>query len=316
MKLKGKVILKVSQMDGDHDLWLEMRNKGIGGSEVASIVGLNPWKSAYELWLEKTGRIEVADLSNNESVEWGIKLEELVAEKFCEVTGKKVRRQGMIQDEDVPYFFANIDRALIGDETAGLECKTTNAYSKNEWKDDQVPAHYICQCQWYMGITGATHWWIAVLIGGNHFVYKKIERNEEDIKALRDAAKDFWYKVQNDIMPEVDDSSTCSEALDERYKGVPGTETELPSEAGELINNYFELQATKKELGKQETFIKNKLKSLLGDNEVGRYNDYKVTWKEQAGRVSLDTKMLESEHPDIYAKYLRIGNPTRTMRIK
>ena len=144
--MKGKLVMTVAEM-AEHDKWLEMRNKGIGGSEAAVIVGMNRWKSPFQLWLEKTGEVEPEDLSNNEFVYWGTVLEQCVADRFAELTGKRVTKRGMLQDEEVPYFFANVDRVVVG-ENAGLECKTTNAYAKDAWEGDNIPDAYYCQCQW------------------------------------------------------------------------------------------------------------------------------------------------------------------------
>lgn len=174
----------------DRKAWEALRNKGIGGSDAAVIVGKNKWKSPYTLFCEKTGKIEPEDLSNNEFVYWGNVLEDAVANRFCQDTGKKVRRCGTLADEDHDYMLANVDRLIVG-ENAGLECKTANGFKAKEWEGDEVPVSYILQCQWYMMITGADKWYIACLIGGNKFVQKEVPRNEADIEFLREAAIDF-----------------------------------------------------------------------------------------------------------------------------
>lgn len=123
----AKLIMTVEEMQ-NRSKWLKMRKAGIGGSEAAAIVGLNPWKSAFQLWMEKTGQVEPEDLSDNEYVYWGNVLEQAVADRFCELTGKKVQRRGMLQDDEYPYMLASVDRMVVG-ENAGLECKTTNAFN-------------------------------------------------------------------------------------------------------------------------------------------------------------------------------------------
>ena len=105
--MKGKLVMTVTDME-DHDKWLKMRNKGIGGSEAAVIVGMNRWKSPFQLWLEKTGEVEPEDLSNNEFIYWGNVLEQVVADRFAELTGKRVTKRGMLQDEEVPYFLQTL----------------------------------------------------------------------------------------------------------------------------------------------------------------------------------------------------------------
>ena len=171
--MKGKLIMTVEQA-ADRVAWERVRNSGIGGSDVACIMGLNPWKSAYALYAEKHGDVEAEDLSNNEFVYWGTVLEQVVADRFCELTGKKVRKCGTLQDESYEFMLANVDRLVVG-ENAGLECKTANGFKASEWDGDCLPDSYYCQCQWYMMVTGCEKWYIACLIGGNHFVWKEIQ---------------------------------------------------------------------------------------------------------------------------------------------
>ena len=134
----AKLIMTVAEM-ADEKKWLAARREGIGGSDASIIVGLNRWKSPFQLWLEKTGKAEAEDLSGNEYVYWGKVLEEAVANRFCELTGKKVQRRGLLQMDDHPYIRASVDRMVVG-ENAGLECKTCNGFAAKEWEDDEVPA--------------------------------------------------------------------------------------------------------------------------------------------------------------------------------
>ena len=148
----AKLIMTVAEM-ADEKKWLDARREGIGGSDASVIVGLNRWKSPFQLWLEKTGKAEPEDLSGNEYVYWGKVLEEAVANRFCELTGKKVQRRGLLQMDDYPYIRASVDRMVVG-ENAGLECKTCNGFAAKEWEDDEVPTAYYVQCQHYMMVTG------------------------------------------------------------------------------------------------------------------------------------------------------------------
>ena len=181
--MKGKLIMTVEQA-ADRVAWERVRNSGIGGSDIACIMGLNPWKSAYALYAEKHGDVEAEDLSDNEFVYWGTVLEQVVADRFCELTGKKVRKCGTLQDESYEFMLANVDRLVVG-ENAGLECKTANGFKSKDWDGDELPDSYYCQCQWYMAVTGYDKWYIACLIGGNHFVWKEIPRNDEFIEDMR-----------------------------------------------------------------------------------------------------------------------------------
>lgn len=313
--MKGKLIMTVEEAQ-DRKAWEELRNKGIGGSDAAVIVGKNPWKSPYTLWAEKTGKIELEDLSNNEFVEAGNRLEQTVAEWFCDKTGKKVRRCGTLADEEVPYLMANVDRLIIG-ENAGLECKTANAFKGKDWEGDEVPAAYILQCQWYMMITGAEKWYIACLIGGNHFVWKEVPRNDDDIKALREAAIAFWVNnVEANMPPDTDGTESTSDTLSKQYGQGIYDAMALPSSAADWIARLDNLNRMEKMIAEQKTEATNALKAMLGDYERGSYDDRIVSWVNVKARVSIDTKRLQAELPQVFEQYKKVGKPTRMFKVK
>lgn len=313
----AKLIMTVEQMT-DRTAWLNQRNKGIGGSDAAPIVGLSPWKSTFGLWLEKTGQVEPEDLSDNEYVYWGTVLEEVVAQEFTKRTGKEVRRRGLLQHDNIPYLLASVDRMVVG-ENAGLECKTANGFAAKRWDGDEIPDAYYVQCQHYMAVTGADKWYIAALIGGNHFVWKEIPRNEDDIAALLEAEKNFWALVESRTMPEVDGTESCTHALTNKFQGGKAETLSLGSEAGPLLRRIDELLKEEKNVKEAMDYAKNELRLMLGDYDVGVYEldgcFRKVTWKEQAGRVTIDSKRLKAEKPDVYAAYSKQGKPSRVLRI-
>ena len=309
----AKLLMTVEQMQ-DRAAWLKARNAGIGGSDASVIVGVNKWKSPFALWMEKTGQAEPESLEDNEYVYWGNVLEETVAREFTKRTGKEVHRRGLLQHDTIPYLLASVDRIVVG-ENAGLECKTANGFAAKLWEGDEVPDAYYVQCQHYIAVTGAERWYIAALIGGNHFVWKCIERNEDDIKALLEAEAEFWRKVTENEMPEVDGSQDCTNALAEKFSGgAPAIE--LPAEANAALDNIDKLEAMIDTFKSQVDAEKNRLRVWLGDAEAGTTaSGRKVTWKTQAGRVTVDSKKLKAELPDVYAKYSKQGNPIRVLRI-
>ena len=314
----AKLILSVKEAK-DHDKWLEVRNMGIGGSDAGVIMGLNSYKSPFQLWMEKTGQIQPEDLSDNEYVYWGTVLEDAVARRFSELTGKNVAHRGTLQSEEYPFMLANVDRMVVG-EDAGLECKTANAFSSKKWDGDEIPDSYYCQCLHYMAVTGCQKWYIAVLVGGNHFIWKEIKRNEEDIQALIKAESEFWDKVQKKEMPPVDWTVSCADALKEKFHDN-GEEMELPDEAGEILKELDKCQDAEKVLKQEIQLQKNKICAILGDFQVGKIGDRKVLWKSQNGRESIDLKKLKRAADGMF--YLRLKNdgfikttaPTRVLRI-
>lgn len=313
--MKGcTLVMTVEQMQ-DHQAWLDLRNKGIGGSDAGVIAGVNPWKSPWKLWMEKTGQAEPDDLSDNEAVYWGTALEPLVADRFTEVTGKKVHKQGMVVSDKYPWLFANVDRLVVG-EDSGLEIKTANARAEDAWSGDNIPDSYYLQCQHYMLVTGLSKWYIACLIGGQHFVYKEIPRNEEDISLLFEAEKDFWERnVQQHVMPELDGSRDCQKALLNRFAGGQIETVDLP-EAKDILAEYDAAEAAAKAADADLETIKNRLRALLGDNENGTCYGRNFAWKTIKGRTSIDSKKLQKDFPEAYEACHKEGKPTRRLWVQ
>jgi putative phage-type endonuclease len=298
----------------NREAWLKVRNDSIGGSEAAAIVGMNPWKSSYTLWLEKTGQSQQEDISENECVHFGTILEQVVADEFCRREGKKVRKCGLFRSNKYPFMTASFDRLLVG-EDAGLECKTSNAFKREEWDEGEIPPNYYVQCQHYMLVSGLPRWYIACLIGGNHFVSWVVERNDDDIAALEQAEIAFWDKVQRHIMPEVDGSESSTDSLKKMYKGGQAEPVMLPKESMDLLKRLDELKALKADIDSQTKDIQNKLCAMLGDNEIGIIgegdNERKVTWKTVNGRVTIDSKKLKKDLPDVFEKYSKKSADSR-----
>ena len=312
--MDAKLIMTVSEME-DRKAWLKMRTLGIGGSDASIIAGMNRWKSPFQLWQEKTGQVEPEELDDNEYIYWGRVLEQAVADRFSELTGKQVHKQGMLQNKDYPWMLANVDRMIVG-ENAGLECKTTNSFAGKQWDGDNLPDAYYLQCQHYMMATGMEKWYIACLIGGNHFVWKPVERNEEDIQALFNLEKEFWeINVQKGVMPDVDGTDSCTQALRERFPGGNVEEIELPSEAEQILKDLDMYQESEKQSKEKIAELKNRLALMLGDHEAGFCGDKLITWKTQKGRVTVDGKTLKKEMPEIFDRYSKVGKPTRNIKI-
>lgn len=314
------LILSVKDAE-DHEKWLETRDLGIGGSDAAVIMGMNPYKSPYQLWLEKTGQAEAPDLSGNQYVYWGTKNEANIADWFQEETGKKVKRLGTLRSKEYPFMLANVDRTVVG-ENAGLEIKTAGVRQYRKWKDDEIPDAYYCQCLHYMAVTGAGYWYIAVLLGGNEAKWKRIERNEEDIQHLIMAETDFWKLVEARTPPPVDGSNSCAAALSAQYKGGdPNYSIILPPDIDGVIASLEDDKAIMDALKKQITEKENRLKALLGNAEEGTTDHYRVLWKTQAGRSSVPLAKIKKQTPDIYQLLeekgcITIGKPSRRFSIK
>jgi putative phage-type endonuclease len=294
--------------------WLKVRKLGLGGSDMAAVLGLSPWRSPIDIWLDKTS--DTVEEKESEPMYWGNVLEEVVAQEFAKRSGYKVRNNNFtLQSEEYPYLLANIDREIVGID-AGLECKTANAFKANEWDGDNVPDAYYIQCQHYMAVTGKSSWWIACLVGGNTFYYKEIKRNEEVIRAIIDTGAAFWELVKNKTMPAPDDTKQCENALKKLYQKSNGQSVELPANYGNMIIDYLEIKNQLSELETKKRGIENVMKDFLKDNEKATYGEHFVSWKSTKPRETFDAKAFKDDYPELHKQYIKVGEPSRRMDIK
>ena len=293
--------MEINIKDFTREEWLAERNKGIGGSDIATILGLNKWKSPLQLFLEKTGKVVAEDLSDKEVIYWGNVLEDVVAKEFERRTGKKVRKRNvMFCDDKYPYMRANVDREVVG-ENAVLECKTTDKRNADQWVDDQVPANYILQCQWYMMIRGYEKAYIACLIGGNQFVFKEIERDEELIEIIKGKAVEFWEtNVLGDVEPDAD---YMDKAAYKQLTLCPDA-IELPDDIDFKIELLEEIKRDEKTLKQTKDKLEAEIKQAMQGHEVGLTSKYRLNWKKSVQK-RFDSKRFKEEQSEIHEKYMK-----------
>lgn len=295
----------VHTKDMPREAWLNYRRMGIGGSDAGAIIGLNPYATPYTVWADKTGRLP--EKEENEAMRQGRDLEQYVASRFEEATGKKVRRRNvMFQHDDLDFVVANIDREVIG-ERAGLECKTTSVMNLKQFKNGAYPDQYYAQCIQYLAVTGWEKWYLAVLVLNQGFYVYEIERDEDEIAALMAAEKEFWETyVVPDVPPPVDGFRPTTEALSAIYQG--GDDEGILINRPEIVRNYVDLKTQIKRLEHEKEKCEQMLKEDLGDCEVGVCGNYRITWRSQS-RKTFDTKKFEADHPEMdLSSYYRNTN--------
>jgi len=286
-----------------YDSWLRYRKQGIGGSDAGAICGLNPYVSPMNVYIDKT--TDSSDDIDNESMRQGRDLEEYVARRFMEETGKKVRKcNRILQNSKYPFMIADVDRLIVG-ENAGLECKTASPYSSDKWKDGQIPAHYQLQCHHYMAVTGADAWYIAVVIYGREFKYERIERDEELIQYLIHIEREFWFgNVKALNMPTPDGSRIVDEVLQDYFRETDREKQIALKQFDDQLERRDELTAMIDKLDKERRKIDQNIKLAMADAEVGVGSKHVVSWRSYTSS-RLDTDRLKTEHPDIYRDYCK-----------
>ena len=291
----GRIKL-TSTRNMDRAAWLEARRNSIGGSDAAGIIGLSRFSSPYTVWADKTGRLP--ETEENEAIRLGNDLEDYVARRWMEVTGKKVKRyQYIIENSDYPHSHANIDRAVIG-ERAGLECKTTSTLDVKQFNGVEFPEKYYAQCVHYLAITGYERWYLAVLVFGRGFYIYVLERDQAEIDALMAAETDFWERyVATDTPPMADGSKPTADALTTIYAESNGCRIELFDRAS-LLDDYLDLKAQEKQVKAMLTEIENTIKADMAEAEAATCERYAVSWKSQQ-QSRFDAKSFAKAHPEI-----------------
>ena len=299
--LDSNVIYKTKDMTKKE--WLLKRKEGIGGSDVASILGISPYKSSVSVYMDKTSEEVETNDEGTYKMELGNKLEDFVAKEFTLITNKKVRNvNGILKNEKYPYSIANIDKAVVG-ERAFLECVVTNSFSKKKYKNE-VPSHIKAQCYHYMAVTGATHCYVAILVGNEEVIIHKLDRDENAIDEIMKIEKEFWetYVLGNNI-PLPDGSEDYSKFISGLYENTID-EVLVIFEKEEILNKYDEVKSKIKELDKEKKSMEQFFKYQMGNYEVAFIGDRKLTWKKQSKTI-FDTKRFKNDYPELYKDYAK-----------
>ncbi|MHB1098131.1 MAG: YqaJ viral recombinase family nuclease [Burkholderiales bacterium] len=289
----------------------EFRKGGIGGSDAPAIVGLSPYKSAFQLFLEKRGEAPEEE-EETLAMELGNILEEPVAQLYAKKTGRQIRRHPTRVSPDHPHMLVNVDRIIVNDVRGPgyLEIKTTNDWSGRGIQGiDDLPDHFYIQGQHGLAVTGWDWMSFAILIGGRRFVWCDINRNDDVITELIRQEGEFWERVQTGNPPPIDGSARTGELLKKLYPSDTGKT--LVIEHPELINAAQLLVNAKALVKKTEadmTLYENQLKSAIGDASIARLPGFgEITWKQAASSSKdiLDVDKLKAEFPEVYAACFR-----------
>ncbi|MBQ9240231.1 MAG: YqaJ viral recombinase family protein [Duodenibacillus sp.] len=325
--------------------WLETRRSGIGGSDVAAVLGLSKWRTAVDVYMDKLS--EGHEQEQSDPMYWGTMLEQLVAKEFERRTGMKVQRVNTtLRKGEDGWMIANIDRAIVNPEISGnvrvipeekrtsdrmlttdviLECKTANAYSASEWGDTQeheirtgelvtehkIPVFYETQVQWYMGITGAKTCYVAVLIGGSDFRIYKVDRDEDVIKALVEHCGKFW---RENVLAHKAPDPVCVADVQKLFPHSTDEMDEATNEEAADIGELRTLSERIDELKRQQEVVKTRLTASIGDR-LGLLiaGEKACTFKSQSA-TRLDSTKLKKTHPALFQQFAKTSE-TRTFRL-
>lgn len=300
-----KILAKTKNLNTDE--WRRLRLQGIGGSDVSIIAGINKFRSAHQLWLEKTGQIEPEE-TESEYAHFGTILEPIVKKEFTRRTGLKIRSKNMLLQSDEPdlqFMIANVDGVIKeNEELVIFEAKTVSAYKKEEVEYAPLPEH-ILQVQHYMKVIGtARKAYIAYLCGGNQFFYHVVYRDDELIEKMIEMERYFWEEyVMKGVEPIPDGSDATTRYFNSKFYESNGKTIELPGEVIPICDKYEIVSNELKILETEKAALANQIKNYMKEYETGIVQDRKIVWK-TVEKSSFDSKRLKKEKPDLYEDYL------------
>ncbi len=257
----------------ERDLWLAERMTGIGASEAAAAIGASPWQTPYEVWAEKVGAVEPRDLSDNEAVEWGLRLESPILTAYAERTGRIVHAHEpytVVRHPEHDWMLATPD-AEQHDEAKGkglAEGKNVGAYMLKEWQDEP-PLHYQIQLQHQLACTGDSWGTLVALVGGQRLVWFDAERNDAFIAALIERERDLWECVKSGTPPAIDATALNAAAIARLWPSDNGQAIALPPEAVEWDAELVRLKEEEKSLKARKEQLENLIKGHIGEAAVG-----------------------------------------------
>lgn len=315
---EGKYFVLTSFQGSDEEIreqWLAKRREGIGGSDVAAIMGLNEYRSPYQVFADKVLGV-TEDLSDNEAVEWGNRLEVLIGEKYAEVHPEsKVRRvNGIATSIERPWAQASLDFEVKDPELGWgvLEIKTAGISRAADWEEG-VPVYYQTQVAHYLSVTGRPFAYVAVLIAGRKYREYRIMRDEEDIQAVDEAVNDFWHNViETNTPPETTalDGRTVFESHDKDGRAFAEYDT-VPNEVTAWRMAKKASDEAKKDLDEATA----RLKEFIGDNAGLTCPVGQVKWLRN-NRTTIDSKRFKAENPSVYEQYATTKTVDGGLRFK
>jgi putative phage-type endonuclease len=301
--------------DWTDEQWLAFRNKGLGSTDVPVVVGLNKWRTPYQLWEQKAGMVEVKPFAMNDAMKWGLILEDPIAREYRDATGRKAQRDNKIHfHPEHPFLMCNLDWVTWNEnaERGILEIKTTVQAAMAAW-ETEIPLMYYSQVQHQMYVTGMRWGEFALFILDRRqlrripFKYDKKFAEEQAKEAIA-----FWTdNVLTKVPPEMIAKDW------EARNAEPGKVKEATSEIAMAVSAAYEAQA---ELKETETDLSEKtdtIKAYMGDAEILTVEGRTViTWKQGKDTSRFDSKTFRQDHPKLWQKYQLEKPGARTFRFK
>lgn len=287
--------------------WLSARRSGVGGSDVAAILGLSPWRGTYAVWAEKCGLAEAEDISEKPRVEWGIRLEDSIFEKFAEehpeLSCTKNAGDVVFANAERPWAHATLDgwaEPKEGGEPCVVEVKTAHFPTSRDWEVG-VPSYYLAQVQHYLSVTGWRCAYVVVLIDGWDYREFIVDRDDEDIAAVEAAVDAFWHvNVEGGERP-LEVGAADIDAIRAAHPEGEGF-IEGDGEFLDLIEEWDAAKQQVKRLSEREKKLRAIIEARLGDAKGAEFPEGTITWS-RWDTTRIRAKELREEMPEVYERF-------------
>ncbi|WP_250302026.1 YqaJ viral recombinase family protein [Streptomyces sp. A 4/2] len=292
--------------DAPREEWLEVRRGGIGGSDVAGILGLaGKYTGPRHVFEEKHGR---STFKGTEYTEIGTEIEDFIAHMFTKRSGvPTAEAPGTLVHVDRPWMRVNVDRFTFerpGPASGVLECKNRSEYQADQWEDGAVPDAPAIQCHWGMAVGGWDHGFVAALVGGNKLRWVRLERDEEMVEYLVDyCGKWFTRHIVEGFEPSADGLEATTDLLAKLWSVKAETIAEIDVDKAKALRaRRAELKEREKALAEDLRLVENEMRLLTGENEIVKAGGKPAwTWKANGNFAS---KQFAEAEPELFAKYM------------
>jgi putative phage-type endonuclease len=259
------------------DEWHAARTHGVGGSEIAPILGISPFESRFSLWHRKAGRI--APIDDSPEMEWGRRLEPAILQKYRdEHPHQSFDLQGYtFTHPDRPWQIANPD--LYGDDLVEAKC-SRDSVGWGEPGTDEIPIYYRTQVLWYMDTLGRDRATVAVLIGGNDYREYVVAYDPVEAAELRAAAEAFLGSLERHERPDIDEHSATYQVIKELHPDIDGTDVEIDAD---LAARFVTARAAAQTATAAEQLAKNLLADAMGTARRAMWEGYSIATRQARG---------------------------------
>lgn len=316
--------IETNKQETEKAAWLEKRKHYVTGTDAAKLLGISPFGSIFDVWLDKTG--QAPEFAQNEAMKWGSRLERDILKAYAEETDSRLEHMDgydLKTCDKYPRLGASLDG---WNHTLGIPVDAKNIRWKNEkWGaaySSEFPDYYKTQLQVQMMVTGARYAHLAVLFSGQEFAVYYMEYDEELAKSILDASDAFWPYVEHNEMPEVSGSATASEFISGKFAvGDENKEKEADEQVAGYVKAYVEATAAENAAKAAKDEAGNRIKAWLGEATVcpgfctWKNNKYSQKTDWEAVASELLAGLTPEQKADIIGRHTAIKAGNRTLRI-